>query len=123
MSLDLQSIREAPLRLLLFLVLMVAVRGRPALLVYRGVLPQRERVQTALITATALPVLIALTEIGLCSGTMLRANAAALVGAGVVTVLVPPAAAVSLGRRPRSAVSPEEQPGTGRPGPGSPGGS
>jgi Kef-type K+ transport system membrane component KefB len=112
MSLDLRSIREAPLRLLLFLVLMVAVRGGPALLVYRGVLPPRERVQTALITATALPVLVALTEIALRSGTMLRENAAALVGAGVVTVLVLPAVAVSLGRRPRDPVSPAERPST-----------
>jgi Kef-type K+ transport system membrane component KefB len=123
MRVDLHSIAEAPLRLLLLFVLMVAVRGGPALLVYRGVLPVRERTQTALITATALPVLVALTEIGLRSGTMLRENAAALVGAGVVTVLVLPAAAVSLGRRPRSAVSPAERPGTGRPGPESPGGS
>jgi Kef-type K+ transport system membrane component KefB len=122
MRVDLHSIAEAPLRLLLLFVLMVAVRGGPALLVYRGVLPVRQRTQTALITATALPVLVALTEIGLRSGTMLRENAAALVGAGVVTVLVLPAAAVSLGRRPGSAVSPAERPGTGRPGPESPGG-
>jgi hypothetical protein len=51
-------------------------------------------VQTALITTTALPVLIPL---GLRNGTMLAENAAALVGAGVLTVLVFPAAAVALG--------------------------
>jgi Kef-type K+ transport system membrane component KefB len=98
MGLDLDAIAAAPLRLVLFLVLMVAVRGGPALLVYRGVLTWRERGQTALVTATALPVLVALTEIGLRSGTMLPQNAAALVGAGVVTVLVLPALAVALGR-------------------------
>jgi Kef-type K+ transport system membrane component KefB len=98
MGLDLRAIAEAPLRLVLFFVLMVLVRGAPALLVYRGVLTWRERVQTALVSATALPVLVALTEIGLRSGTMLPENAAALVGAGVVTVLVLPASAVSLGR-------------------------
>jgi Kef-type K+ transport system membrane component KefB len=98
MSLDLHSIGEAPLRVALFFGLMLAVRGVPALLVYRGALAPRQRVQTALITATALPVLVALAEIGLRNGTMLPENAAALVGAGVLTVLVFPAAAVVLAR-------------------------
>lgn len=40
---------------------------------------------------------MALAEIGLRNGTMLPENAAALVGAGVLTVLVFPAAAVALG--------------------------
>ncbi|MCV2489204.1 cation:proton antiporter [Geodermatophilus sp. YIM 151500] len=100
MALDLHAIADAPLRLVLFFVLMLAVRGGPALLVYRGVLSWRERGQTALVSATALPVLVALTEIGLRSGTMSSENAAALVGAGVVTVLVLPAVAVALERRP-----------------------
>jgi Kef-type K+ transport system membrane component KefB len=99
MGLDLRAIADAPLRLVLFLVLMLVVRGGPVLLVYRGVLSARERVQTALVSATALPVLVALTEIGLRSGTMLPENAAALVGAGVVTVLLFPAAVVALDRR------------------------
>jgi Kef-type K+ transport system membrane component KefB len=98
MSLDLPSVREAPLRVVLFFALMLAVRGLPALLVYRGALPWRQRAQTALVTATALPTLVALTEIGLRNGTMLRENAAALVGAGVLTVLVLPALAAALHR-------------------------
>jgi Kef-type K+ transport system membrane component KefB len=98
MALDVRSIAEAPLRLLLFFVLMFLVRGLPALAVYRGVLPLRQRVQTVLITTTALPVLVALTEIGLRNGTMLKENAAALVGAGVLTVLALPALAVAINR-------------------------
>jgi Kef-type K+ transport system membrane component KefB len=100
MGLDLHAIAEAPLQLLLFLVLMLAVRGGPVLLVYRGVLAWRERCQTALVSATALPVLVALTEIAVRSGTMTTENAAALVGAGVMTVLVLPALVVALDRRP-----------------------
>jgi Kef-type K+ transport system membrane component KefB len=96
MSLDLHSIGEAPLRVALFFGLVLAVRGLPALLVYRGALTPRERAQTALVTATALPVLVALAEIGLRNGTMLPENAAALVGAGVLTVLVFPGVAVAL---------------------------
>ncbi len=100
MALDLASIAQAPLRLGLFFALMLVVRGGPALLVYRRVLPARQRVQTALVSATALPVLVALTEIGVRSGTMLPENAAALVGAGVLTVLLFPALVIALDRRP-----------------------
>jgi Kef-type K+ transport system membrane component KefB len=100
MALDLPSIAESPLRLLLFFGLMLAVRGGPVLLVHRRVLPLRQRGQVALVSATALPVLVALAEIGLRSGTMLRENASALVGAGVLTVLLFPALVVALDRRP-----------------------
>ena len=105
MALDLHAIARAPLRLLLFFGLMVAVRGLPALVVQRA-LSWRERGQVALVSATALPVLVALTEIGLRDGTMLRANAAALVGAGVLTVLLLPALAVALDRSAPTAAQP-----------------
>ena len=48
-------------------------------------------------TANAQPLLVALAEIGLESGVMLPENAAALVGAGVLSVIVFPAIAVALG--------------------------
>ena len=98
MSLDLRSIIESPARLIVFFALFLAVRGLPALLFYRRDLPVRGRVQMMLLTATALPLLVALAHIGLESGTMLPENAAALVGAGVLSVMVFPAVAVSLGR-------------------------
>ena len=96
MNLHLQSIIESPLRLVVFFVLFLVVRGLPALVFYRRDLPLRGRVQMMLLTATALPLLVALSEIGLESGTMLPENAAALVGAGVLSVIVFPAAAVAL---------------------------
>jgi Kef-type K+ transport system membrane component KefB len=104
MSLDLVAIVEAPLRLLLFFALLLVCRGLPALLVYRGALAWRQRAQTALVSATALPTLVALTEIGLRNGTMLRENAASLVGAGVLTVLLLPGLAVAL-HRPQGTAS------------------
>lgn len=55
-----------------------------------------------LLTATALPPLVALAEIGLRNGTMLRENAAALVGAGALSVLVFPTVAVAIERRRRA---------------------
>lgn len=51
-----------------------------------------------LLTATALPLLVALAHIGLESGHMLPENAAALVGAGVLSVIVFPAIAVVVAR-------------------------
>jgi Kef-type K+ transport system membrane component KefB len=98
MSLDLKSIIESPVRLVVFFVLFLVVRGLPALLFYRHDLPMRGRVQMMLLTATALPLLVALAEIGLELGTMLPENAAALVGAGVLSVIVFPAVGVSLAR-------------------------
>jgi Kef-type K+ transport system membrane component KefB len=99
MALDLRSILEAPARLFLFFFLLLAVRGLPTLLVYRKALPRVERVELAFLVSTALPLLVALSEIGLESGHMLPENAAALVGAGVLSVLVYPAIAVAIDRR------------------------
>ena len=99
MTLDIDSIADAPLRVVLFLALILAVRGLPALLVYRGVLRSRERLELALITATSLPLLVALAEIGRRNGTMLPENGAALVGAGVLSVLILPSTAIAVRKR------------------------
>jgi len=110
MTLDIRSIAEAPGRLLVFFVLLLAVRGIPALFLYRRDLPAAQRTQMMLLTATALPLLVALAEIGLRNGTMLRENAAALVGAGALSVLVFPMAAVAIERRRRAAARPAVAP-------------
>ena len=98
MTLDVKAISQDPLRLLLFFALLLIVRGLPSLLVYRRTLPARQRVEMTFITATTLPLLIALAEIGQQDGVMLPATAAALVGAGVLSVLVYPQIAVGLHR-------------------------
>jgi Kef-type K+ transport system membrane component KefB len=115
MSLDIRSIAEAPLRLLVFFVLLLVVRGVPALFLYRDALPPVRRVQMMFLTATALPLLVALAEIGLRNGTMLPENAAALVGAGVLSVLVFPMAAVVIERRRRADEGPAAAPAAGAP--------
>jgi Kef-type K+ transport system membrane component KefB len=99
MGLDVQSIAQNPLRLLVFFVLLLVVRGLPSLLVYRRALPLRQRAEMTFITATTMPLLIALAAIGLSTGVMIPANAAALVGAGVLSVLVYPLIAIALARR------------------------
>jgi Kef-type K+ transport system membrane component KefB len=99
MSLDLRSIVHEPARLVLFFVLLLVVRGLPTLLVYRTALPRPQRFELVFLMATALPLLVALAEIGLETGHMLPENAAALVGAGVLSVLVFPTVAVAIDRR------------------------
>ena len=121
MTLDVKAISQDPLRLLIFFLLLLIVRGLPALLVYRRALPVRQRVEMTFITATTLPLLIALVEIGQRDGVMLPATAAALVGAGVLSVLVFPLIAVRLHRSapltPAAAgiAVPESAIGTGAP--------
>jgi Kef-type K+ transport system membrane component KefB len=110
MTLDTRSIAQAPARLLVFFVLLLLVRGVPALFLYRRDLPAVQRVQMMFVTATALPLLVALAEIGVRNGTMLRENAAALVGAGALSVLVFPVVAVAIGRRQRPRERPEAAP-------------
>jgi Kef-type K+ transport system membrane component KefB len=110
MTLNLREIVANPLRLVVFLLLLLVVRGLPSLLIYRRVLPLIQRVEMTFITATTMPLLIALAEIGLKDGTMLPANAAALVGAGVLSVLLYPSAAAAVRRHGRRRDGPDAVP-------------
>jgi Kef-type K+ transport system membrane component KefB len=112
MGLDIDSIVEAPARLFVFFGLLLAVRGLPALFLYRRELDVRQRVQMMLLTATSLPLMVALAEVGLDSGEMLPENAAALVGAGVLSVMIFPGVAVALHRT--TAAASLEQPNRAR---------
>jgi Kef-type K+ transport system membrane component KefB len=82
-----------------FLAALVAVRGLPALL-YRPVIP-RDRVAVAvLMQATSLPFIVAATAVGLALDVVSPANAAALIAAGLLSVVVFPAVSLALLRRP-----------------------
>jgi Kef-type K+ transport system membrane component KefB len=111
MGLDLASIVKAPARVLIFFVLLLVVRGAPALVIFRRSIRARERFEMMLLSATSLPLLVALSQIGLANGTMLPQNAAALVGAGVLSVLAYPAIAVAI-RRPGGPAAPATPPDT-----------
>ena len=117
MSLDLNAIAEAPERLLAFFLLLLVVRGLPALVLYRQDLALVQRLQMTLLTATALPLLVALSQIGLSTGDMLPENAAALVGAGVLSVMVYPGIALALNRRAAQVGTDEPEPPSQRPAP------
>jgi len=97
---DLQALissRLALLQLPMFLGLFVVVRGLPALLV-RQELDLRSRIALGLLSATELPLVVAIAEIGVRSGRLKEETAASLVGAGMASVLLFPIAALALRR-------------------------
>jgi Kef-type K+ transport system membrane component KefB len=99
-NLDVDSIVENPARLVVFFVALLVARGLPQFFLYRGALPDvRERWQFSFYLATALPLLVAITTIEVRNGHMLPENAAALVGAGALSVLVFPLVGDRINRR------------------------
>jgi Kef-type K+ transport system membrane component KefB len=94
MRLDVDALFASPsgvAKLAIFFVLFLVVRGTPALLLYRGVLPLREdRMALALFTATQLPLVVAITTVAVDGGHMRSSTAAALVGAGALSTLAGP---------------------------------
>jgi Kef-type K+ transport system membrane component KefB len=102
MSFDLDALTSDPVTILLvplFLALFLVVRGIPVFLLYRRDLTRHQRLPMALLSATALPLVVAITEIGLETGRMKPDNAAALVGAAMLSVLIFPFVAFALRRR------------------------
>lgn len=93
MTLDITALfasTGAMLKLPLFFLLMLVVRGVPELLFYRRVLPREQLPPLALLASTQLPLVVAITSIGLDNGNMRPSTAAALVSAAVLTVLIFP---------------------------------
>ena len=82
----------------IFLAALVVVRGLPALL-YRRVLDPRRVAVAGLMQATSLPFIVAATAIGLEFGLVDAAESAALIGAGLLSVLIFPLVGVTLLRR------------------------
>jgi Kef-type K+ transport system membrane component KefB len=82
----------------IFLAALVAVRGVPALL-YRRVLDARHTAIAGLMQATSLPFIVAAVAIGEELGLIGAAEGAALIGAGLLSVLIFPATGLSLLRR------------------------
>jgi Kef-type K+ transport system membrane component KefB len=79
----------------LFLAALLLVRGLPALL-YRREIAARETVAAALLQATSLGFFVVASQIGMDLGVISRATGAALVAAGLVSVLVFPLSALVL---------------------------
>ena len=105
-QLDLRGLVEQPsalVRVPVFLAALLVVRGIPAALVVRS-LGRRGAAAAGLLQATSLPFLVTVAQIGTATGRLSGTNAAALVCAGLLSVLVFPAVALGLLGRPRPSI-------------------
>jgi len=81
-----------------FLAALLVVRGLPAL-VYRGAIGSRRTVVAGVLQATSLPFIVAATAIGIELDLIDAAESAALIGAGLLSVLIFPVTGLALLRR------------------------
>ncbi len=101
---DLEALLADPLLLAfvpIFLVLLLVVRGIPSTFIAPEGSTTRDRVSLGLLGATGLPIIVAVTQIGVSEQIIPSGIAAALVGAGVLSVLLYPLIGMALrGERP-----------------------
>lgn len=108
---DMQALVDEPI-LFAFVPLTVAVlivvRGIPSMLAAPAGASWRGRIAVGLMGATGLPIIVAVTTIGVGEGVLSSGMASVLVGGGMLSVLVLPL--VAMGLRPRSdPLRPEER--------------
>ena len=111
--LDLQGLLDQPsalLRVPVFLVALLVMRGVPALLQLRAV-GRRSTAAIALLQATSLPFIVAASQIGIELGRISAVTGAAMVTAGLLSVLIFPVVALGL---LRSSTPVPEVPAQGR---------
>src|SRR5713226_7715944 len=98
---DLPALFASPttiLRVPIFLAALLVVRGLPALL-YRPLVGSRRSMAAGLLQATSLSFIVAATQIGRELGLITKTTGAALIAAGVLSVLIFPIIALTLLRR------------------------
>lgn len=95
--------------LVLGVVMLLVIRGLPSLLAAPAGSSRRDLVATAFFGATGLPIIVAVTAIGVDQGDLPSGTAAALVGAGMLSVLAFPLVALTVrGRPPASSAGAED---------------
>ena len=95
---DLQALISNPTALLLlggFALLLLLVRGLTGLFTAPPGASAQDRRAIVLLAATGLPIIVAVTDIGTKSGDLPAAVASALVGAGMLSVLLFPLVALA----------------------------
>ena len=95
--LDLRGLFAEPsalLRVPVFLLALLVIRGLPALL-YLKTVGLRQTIAAGLLQATSLPFIVTASSIGVEVGTISQVTGAALVSAGLLSVLIFPAIALS----------------------------
>ena len=98
---DLAALFSSPatiLRVPVFLVALLLVRGVPALL-YRPLVGSRRAIVAGLLQATSLSFIVAASQIGMELGLITKATGAALIAAGLLSVLIFPLLALTILRR------------------------
>ncbi|QSA97479.1 cation:proton antiporter [Methylococcus sp. EFPC2] len=88
-----------PVQIIALLGLLILVRGVPVFL-YQQDLPPADRLPFALYSATGLPLIVIITEIGVSSGLMAPDRAAVLVSAGMISVFLFPILADRVRKQP-----------------------
>jgi Kef-type K+ transport system membrane component KefB len=106
LSFDLASLSDpfTLLRVPVFLAVLLLVRGVPAVL-YRGLVGRRRAVAAGFLQATSLTFIVAAAQIGRTLDRISSGTAAALIAAGLLSVLIFPPAALGFLREPE-----EEEP-------------
>ena len=97
-SLQVEGLIDSPAalaRVPVFLAALLLMRGLPGAL-YIGLLGRRPAIALGLLNATSLPFIVAAAQIGMELGSLSRTTGAALVSAGLLSVLFFPLAALSL---------------------------
>ena len=79
----------------LFLLALLLVRGLPAL-VYGRLLGRQKAIVAGILQATSLPFIVAAAQIGMDIGVVSEANGAALIAAGLLSVIIFPALGLTL---------------------------
>ena len=98
---DMGALVEDPvqaLKLPLFLLLFLVVRGVPVLLFYRRIFDLRDRAALAIYGSTELPLVVAITTIAIQQKEMSSSTAASLVGAAVLSTAIFPIVGLHLRR-------------------------
>jgi Kef-type K+ transport system membrane component KefB len=108
LQLDVTGLVDSPgdlLRLPVYVAALLVVRGVPAILFLRR-LGRDATWAAALLQATSLPFIVAATQIGVITGRIPNETATALICAGLISVLVFPALAITRAPKPEAASKP-----------------
>ena len=96
---DLAALLAQPLLFFIVVLVLLAlllVRGVPSMLAVPAGATRRDRVSMAFFGATGLPIIVAVTGIGVSEGVLDTSDAAVLVGAGMLSVLLYPLIAMTI---------------------------
>ena len=108
---ELFSDASTALRIPLFLLLLFVVRGVPAVLLRKDI-SRTQVFASALMQSTSLSFIVVATTLGVSIGEVRPINAASLVAAGMVSVLIFPATALAMLRREERRAEPGSIPGS-----------